>query len=182
MRKLRFHEKKLLKKVDFVNWSLDNNIHETKIIGRYRLKNHDEYTTYNKLSREIRELARKIKEINPKSPFRTQATQQLLEKLYSMGLIPTKQSLELADSVTASSFCRRRLPVVMVRSHMAENLQAATKFVQHGHVRVGPEVVLDPAFLVTKSLEDFITWTNGSAIRKHVMEYNDERDDFDLDA
>lgn len=106
VRKLKFHEKKLLKKVDFVNWTLDNNVHETKIIGRFNLKNHDEYTTYNKLSREIRELAKKIKELSVKDPMRMQASQQLLEKLYSMGLIPTKQSLELADKVTASSFCR----------------------------------------------------------------------------
>lgn len=106
VRKLKFHEKKLLKKVDFVNWSLDNNVKESQVISRYGLKNHDEYTTYNKLSREIRELAKKIKELDVKDPTRINASQQLLEKLYNLGLIPTKQSLELADNVSASSFCR----------------------------------------------------------------------------
>lgn len=33
---------------------------------------------------------------------------------------------------------------------MAENLKAATQFVQQGHVRVGPELVKDPAFLVPR--------------------------------
>jgi hypothetical protein len=37
-----------------------------------------------------------------------------LEKLHSMGLIPTKWNLENCDKITASSFCRRRLPVLMV--------------------------------------------------------------------
>jgi len=109
MRKLRYHERKLLKKVDFVNWSLDNNVHEAQVIGRFKLKGHDEYTAYNKLSREIRELARQIKALDPKEPFRIEATRQMLEKLYKMGIIPTKQSLELADSVSASSFCRQVL-------------------------------------------------------------------------
>lgn len=56
---------------------------------------------------------------------------------------------------------------------MSENLKEATKFIEQGHVRVGPEVVKDPAFLVNRSLEDFVTWVDGSAIRKHVMEYNE---------
>lgn len=56
---------------------------------------------------------------------------------------------------------------------MSETMREATKFIEQGHVRVGPEVVKDPAFLVTRSLEDFVTWVDGSAIKKKVMEYND---------
>lgn len=71
---------------------------------------------YNKLSREIRELANKIKDLDATNEFRTEASAQLLEKLYQMGLIPTRWDLALAANVSASAFCRRRLPVVMVRS------------------------------------------------------------------
>ena len=44
----------------------------------------------------------------------------------------------------------------------------------------GPEVVTDPAFYVTRSMEDFITWVDSSKIRRKVMKYNDAVDDFDL--
>lgn len=71
---------------------------------------------YNKLSREIRDLANKIKELDASSEFRTESSAQLLEKLYQMGLIPTRWDLALAANVSASAFCRRRLPTVMVRS------------------------------------------------------------------
>lgn len=71
---------------------------------------------YNKLSRTIRELAKKISEIDAKEPFRTEMSAMLLEKLYVLGLIPTKWDLNNAVNISASSFCRRRLPVVMVRS------------------------------------------------------------------
>lgn len=71
---------------------------------------------YNKLSRTIRELATRISEIDSKDPFRTEMSAMLLEKLYVIGLIPTKWDLQNAVNISASSFCRRRLPVVMVRS------------------------------------------------------------------
>lgn len=127
VRRLRFHEKKLLKKVDFISWEVDNNLHEVKILKKYYIQKREDYTKYNKLSRHVRELARKVKELDVKDPFRAEATSQLLEKLYNMGLVETKRGLELADNVNASSFCRRRLPVMMVKNHMAQTLKAATR-------------------------------------------------------
>nr|CAG4643400.1 EOG090X0APJ [Ilyocryptus agilis] len=180
VRKLKFHEQKLLKKVDFISWEVDNNLQEVKILKRYRIQKREDYSKYNKLARDIRELANQVKELDPNDSFRTDSSANLLEKLYSMGLIPTKWSLDLATRVTASCFCRRRLPVVMVRSKMADSIKLATQFVEQGHVRVGPEVVKDPAFLVTRNMEDFVTWVDSSAIKKHVMEYNEMRDDFTM--
>lgn len=57
---------------------------------------------------------------------------------------------------------------------MSENLKHATKMIEQGHVRIGPELVKDPAFLVTRNLEDFVTWVDSSKIRQHVLEYNGE--------
>lgn len=55
---------------------------------------------------------------------------------------------------------------------MSEIIKNATDLIEQGHVRVGTEVVKDPAFLVSRTLEDFVTWVDSSKIRKHVMEYN----------
>ena len=60
-------------------------------------------------------MLRKIKDLDPQSPHRVEMSAAFLEKLYSMGLIPTKWNLQNCDKITASSFCRRRLPVLMVR-------------------------------------------------------------------
>lgn len=49
-----------------------------------------------------------------------------------------------------------------------------------GHVRVGPETITDPAYHVTRSMEDFVTWVDTSKIRRKVLKYNDKLDDFDL--
>jgi len=47
-------------------------------------------------------------------------------------------------------------------------------------VRVGTEVVTDPAFLVTRNMEDFVTWVDSSKIKRNIMRYRDNLDDFDL--
>ena len=60
-----------------------------------------------------------------------------------------------------------------------EEAQAQALFEQ-GHVRVGPDTITDPAFLVTRSMEDFVTWVDTSKIRRAIANYNDELDDFDL--
>ncbi|XP_053674551.1 U3 small nucleolar ribonucleoprotein protein IMP3-like [Anopheles nili] len=112
-------------------------------------------------------------------PFRTEMSALLLEKLYVMGVIPTKWDLENANNISASSFWRRNLLLVLVRNKMSENVSHAIKMVEHGHVRVGVGVVKDLAFLVPHTLQDFVTWVDSSAIRKHLQEYDDMRDDFE---
>jgi U3 small nucleolar ribonucleoprotein protein IMP3 len=68
----------------------------------------------------------------------------------------------------------------MVRLKMSETIPAAVTFIEQGQVRVGPNVITDPAFLVSRSLEDFVTWVDQSKIRRTVHKYNDKLDDFDL--
>jgi hypothetical protein len=47
-------------------------------------------------------------------------------------------------------------------------------------VQVGPDTVTDPAYLVTRSMEDFVTWVDTSKIKRKVLKYNDKLDDYDL--
>lgn len=44
VRKLKHHEQKLLKKVDFINWEVDNNLHEVKVLRKYRIEKREDYT------------------------------------------------------------------------------------------------------------------------------------------
>ena len=68
----------------------------------------------------------------------------------------------------------------MVRTKMSETIREAATFVEQGHVRVGPQTVTEPAFLVTRNMEDFVTWVDTSKIKRKVLQYNDRLDDFDL--
>jgi U3 small nucleolar ribonucleoprotein protein IMP3 len=44
VRKLKFHEQKLLKKVDFISWEVDNNLHEVKVMRKYCIQKREDYT------------------------------------------------------------------------------------------------------------------------------------------
>ena len=107
VRKLKYHEQKLLKKVDFVSWKTDSNIREVQILRKYHIQKRDDYTKlsqywatfisllispfpgflpclytrYNRLAGMVKSLANKLKELDPRDPFRNEATTQLLEKL-----------------------------------------------------------------------------------------------------
>ena len=92
-------------------------------------------------------------------PVRIKVSDGLLSKLFNMGVLPTKKSLNQCEKLSVSAFCRRRLPVVLVRLKFCETmrevrvyvtllllscrhlkcvffLQAVT-FVEQGHIRVG---------------------------------------------
>ena len=46
MRKLKYHEKKLLKKVDFLSWEIDNNLHEVRVMKKYYVQKREDYTKW----------------------------------------------------------------------------------------------------------------------------------------
>jgi U3 small nucleolar ribonucleoprotein protein IMP3 len=133
------------------------------------------------LPQSLRQLAHKLAALPSTDPIRLKHETLLLSKLYDLGLLPTTSKLSAVEnSVTVSAFARRRLPVVLTRLRMAETVQAATTIIEQGHVRVGTEAVTDPAYLVTRGMEDFVTWVDGSRIRRNILKYREKLDDFDL--
>lgn len=174
MRKLKYHEKKILKKVDFINQR--NNVKEVAIMRKYNIDRH-EYQTYYKLSSEIKQIAEKIIDLEDEAA-KVKFTTALTDKLHSLGLIKTKR-IKKCITIDVKSFCRRRLPVFMVNSGMFNGpLSVAVKYVEHGHVKIGPTTVRDPAAFVKLEQEDYITWDD--KFKMKIDEYNGERDDFDL--
>ena len=49
MRKLKFHEEKLLKKVDFLNWKKDGSVKENAVLRRYHIQDRNDYAKYAKI-------------------------------------------------------------------------------------------------------------------------------------
>ncbi|EKM75737.1 hypothetical protein AGABI1DRAFT_116208 [Agaricus bisporus var. burnettii JB137-S8] len=181
VRTLHHHEQKLLKKVDFLSWKQDASLREVKILRRYHIQSRDDYHKYNKLAGSLKAFAHKIANLPSQDPFRARMQANLLSKLYDIGILNSSAKLsDVENKLTVAAFCRRRLAVFMCMSKMAETVSAATKFIEQGHVRVGPDTITDPAFLVNRHMEDFVTWVDTSKLKRTVMEYNDELDDFDL--
>jgi U3 small nucleolar ribonucleoprotein protein IMP3 len=154
VRKLKYHEQRLLRKVDFISFEKDEH-RDAQVSQRYHIQKPSEYHAYNRLCGSLRSLAHKLAALDPQDPFRLKHEDLLLEKLWAMGILGTGGSgrgklSDVEHKVTVSAFARRRLPVVMQRLGMADHLRSAVKFVEQGHVRVGTQVISDPAFLVTR--------------------------------
>ncbi|KAK5782025.1 snoRNA-binding rRNA-processing protein IMP3 PWA37_002365 [Arxiozyma heterogenica] len=180
VRKLKYHEQKLLKKVDFLEWKQDQGHRDTQVMRTYHIQNREDYHKYNRICGDIRKLAHKLSLLSPTDPFRHKHEKLLLEKLYNMGILSTKSKIsDLENKVTVSAICRRRLPVIMHRLKMAETIKDATEFIEQGHIRVGPNLINDPAYLVTRNMEDYVTWVDNSKIKKTVLKYRNEIDDFE---
>lgn len=180
MRQLKYHEQKLLRKVSLYQWKGDDNIRVAKILRRYHIQNREDYVAYTRMVGQVTKLTHKLKTLPHDDAFRIAMTDQLLDKLYNMGILTTTKSLQKAEEITASAICRRRLPIVMVRLKMAQTPKMAITFIEQGQVRIGPNVITDSAFIVTRSMEDFVTWVDGSKVRTTVQRYNDKLDDFDM--
>ncbi|KAJ1548886.1 mRNA splicing protein prp18, partial [Cladochytrium tenue] len=97
---LKYHERKLLKKADFLNWKSDPSLHEAKVMRRYHIPKREEYIKYNKLSGRVRQIASKLSLLDPRDPFRADRTAQLIEKLYQMGLIDAERSLSQCEKLS----------------------------------------------------------------------------------
>lgn len=180
MRQLKFHEYRLLRRADFLQWKRESNQREVRIVRRYRLGNPEDYHSYNRTVGQITRLVHLLQQMPKDDAVRMRRTDELLRKLYDIGVIADRTNLLAASKINVSAFCRRRFPVVLVRLKFAENLKEATSLIEQGHVRIGPHIVKDPAMLVTRAREDFITWVDSSKIKRKVSQFNDELDDFDL--
>lgn len=179
VRKLKYHEQKLLKKVDVYDWKQDQNHRDTQVMRTYHIQNREDYHKYNKICGDIRRIAHRLSLLPSMNPFRIKHEQLLLEKLYNMGILATKSKIsDLENKITVSAICRRRLPVIMHRLKMAQTLSDAVKFIEQGHIRVGPNLITDPAYLVTRNMEDYVTWTDASKIKKTILRYRNQIDDF----
>lgn len=44
LRKLKWHEQKLLRKVDFLDWKNERNVRTIKVLRRYVIENREDYT------------------------------------------------------------------------------------------------------------------------------------------
>jgi U3 small nucleolar ribonucleoprotein protein IMP3 len=147
---------------------------------RYHLQKRSDYQAYARIVGQITKLANKLSLLPPNSATRKELADKLVEKLYAMGIISVKSGLSVCQKIGVSAFCRRRLAIVMMRLRMAETMREAVTLIEQGHVRVGPVGITDPAFLVTRRMEDFITWAKGSKIKTKIAKYNDKLDDYDL--
>lgn len=180
MRELKYHEKKLLKKVDFLTWKKDKTPRETKLMRKYYIQKRDDLKKYSRVCGYIRRIVSKLMLLKPEDSYRIKKTKDLLERLYDLGLINSKASLKDIDEIGVSKFCRRRLSVLLFKNKYCESIKQAITYIEQGQIQLGTEVATNPCIMITRTMEDHISWVKQSKIQRKIDIYNNTIDDYDV--
>ncbi|KAJ5668937.1 hypothetical protein N7462_010007 [Penicillium macrosclerotiorum] len=184
VRELKYTEKKLLKKHNFYDYKSDGGHRENRVSQQYHLnKEKEEYRKYNTLCGSLRKLANRLAKMDPEDPLRRKLESDMMDKLYRMGILKKSReqgaALSEVEHLGVANFARRRLPNVMVAKSFIGTVTDAIRAIQTGDVRVGTEIITDPAFLVTRNMEDYINWVDTSKYRLASKQYRGQQDDYD---
>jgi len=89
----------------------------------------------------------------------------LLDKIYKMGLLGKNANLDDILSLTIDNLLERRLQTIVFKKEMANTPKQARQFITHGHIAVESKRIIYPSFIVTRELEDKISYYGNSPIK-----------------
>jgi small subunit ribosomal protein S4 len=123
---------------------------ELRLIGSFGLRNKREiWSNRTKLSR-IRRRAREKLSLDPIE--RAEGEREMIMKLYQLGLVGEKATLEDILTLSIEDLMERRLQTIVYRRGMAKSFFQSRQLITHGHISIGGRKVRAPSYIV--SLED----------------------------
>jgi len=126
---------------------------ETKIMKKYGLRRKREIWRAAALLRSFRQRARNLAALKNE-----EEEKKLLQKLYKLGLLEKGATLNDVLGLTVENILERRLQTLVFKKGLANNAKQARQYIVHGHIGVGERRVKIPSFLITKDLEDKISY------------------------
>ena len=144
-------------------WKRDRLAAEKIIKKEFGLKNKTEiFRADSKLRRFNAQAKRIIRDrLLPQAKIEEK---QLLEKLFTLGLIEQNAQLEDVLSLTVSNLLERRLQTIVAKQNLALTPKQARQFIVHGHITIHGKKVDAPSYLVTREEEPSIAFNAISTI------------------
>jgi len=149
-------------------WIKERLLREIELIGRYGLRNKKEIWQAETLARYFRHRARRLLALPEE--VRKQAEQQLLSKLYKMGVLPENATLDDVLGLTAEHFLERRLQTLVYKKGLAKTIWQARQLIVHGHIAIGGRRIRSPGYLVPRDEEDLIDYAPTSPFARRREE------------
>jgi len=132
-------------------WKRDALRREMELLGVYGLRNKRELWKSMTILRKIRHQARRLLAQKDEKQ-----TQELLAKLYRLGLLPANATLDDVLSLKIEDILERRLQTIVFRKGLAKSMHHARQLIVHGHVAVGGMRVRTPNRLLTIDEEKLV--------------------------
>jgi small subunit ribosomal protein S4 len=145
-------------------WIKERLDRERVLKRNYALKNKKELWRHETQLKEFRRRARRLLAARGKQAEIER--QQLLQRLYRLGLLPADAVLDDVLSLTVEDVLERRLQTIVYRKGLARTMKQARQLIVHGHIEVNGQVIRSPGYLVLREEEDAITYAKGSPFAK----------------
>jgi len=141
-------------------WDKERMDKEDQVIETFGLRRKREIWKAESILRSFRRRARDLAAKRDKEQEKI-----LLAKLHKIGLLGKNANLDDVLSLTLENLLERRLQTIVFKKNIANTPKQARQLITHGHIAVEGRRVIYPSFIVTRDLEDKISFYKGSSIK-----------------
>ncbi|MDI6826012.1 MAG: 30S ribosomal protein S4 [Candidatus Aenigmarchaeota archaeon] len=141
-------------------WDSERIKKENDLMKTYGLTKKREIWKAESILRSFRRRARSLAAKRDKNQEKI-----LIDKLYRMGLLENGANLDVVLSLTAENLLERRLQTFVSKKNLANTIKHARQLITHGHIAVDGRKIIYPSFIVTRELEDKISFYKGSDLK-----------------
>ncbi|MBI4452968.1 30S ribosomal protein S4 [Candidatus Woesearchaeota archaeon] len=135
-------------------WQKDRIDEEKEMLKHYGLRRKNEIWRMDSLLRKFLNRAKTIiAQRNTQSEFEKK---QMLDRLYSLGLLKQGSRVEDVLNLTLKNLMERRLQTLIARKQLARTMLQARQFITHEYVAIGAKKITAPSYLVSVKEEALI--------------------------
>jgi len=143
-------------------WQKERILAEKELLKAYGLNRKYEIWKMNSILKNFTKQARNL--ITSENPQVEKERNQLLTKLFSLGLTGKDAKIEDVLSITLKDIMERRLQTLVYRKNLSSSIKQARQFIVHEHVSLGEKTISAPSFLVPVEEEGSIQFAQGSIL------------------
>ena len=142
-------------------WQKERILVEKELLAEYGLNRKYEIWKMNTILKNFTRQAKNL--TTKKNPQVEKERNQLLTKLFSLGLLGEDTNIEDILSLTLKDIMERRLQTLVYRRNLASSIKQARQFIVHEHISLGDKIITAPSYLVPLEEEGSIQFAQGSA-------------------
>ncbi len=143
-------------------WQKERILIEQELLKEYGLNRKYEIWKMNTILKNFTAQAKNL--VTVKNPQVGKERNQLLTKLFSLGLLGKDAKIEDVLSLTLKDVMERRLQTLVYRKNMASSLKQARQFIVHEHITLGDKIITAPSYLVLSGEEESIGFAKNSVL------------------
>lgn len=135
-------------------WQKERILAEQEILKQYGLRRKYEIWKMDSMLKKFLQRAKTI--IGERTTQSELEKRQLLDRLYSLGLLKKDSKVEDVLNLTLKDIMERRLETLVCRKNMSKTMLQAREFITHEHIKVGDKKITTPSYLVSIDEEPHI--------------------------